>query len=262
MSPFVRFWPKYSQTTHFSMEFSRNNYKFPFRYQELLSVSDPVNLLASTDQPAGYLNLTLSCLAWTVPGASWVLHVPGDGTAWVEEQKSYSSLLVHIGGSSVHSCGGGVGAGCCRCYGKCPSSDTAGLGIHPGYYDRWGYQRRSKAVPLPVLWKRWLHAGAELRGQHPSESALQSSLPLQTEVLPATHHPDFRLPWRDLERQLPPLHRLLTYQLLHLCSNPCAQHLLSSGSGGEIAPEYTSLGTFLGLCRHNLPHSPLFDKIY
>lgn len=57
---------------------------------------------------------------------------------------------------------------------------------------------------------------------------LKYLLPLQTKVLPATHHPDFMwLPWRALERQCPPL----TYQLRHLCSNPHALHRLNSGGG-------------------------------
>ena len=143
-------------------------------------------------------------------------------------------MLVHIGGFSACSCGGEVGSGCCRCYRKCPSSGTAGLRIHPGYYDGWDAREGAKK---PHCWYcrrdgRMLRQKSE--GSTPVRLLchLKSMLPLQTEVLPATHRPDFTwLPWRALERQFPPLHSLLTYQLLHLCSNRCALHQLNSGDG-------------------------------
>lgn len=73
---------------------------------------------------------------------------------------------------------------------------------------------------------------------------LKYMLPLQTEVLPPTRPPDFMwLPWRAPERKSPPLHALLTYQLLYRCRH-CTGCIV--GMGREIGLEYTSLGTSLG----------------
>lgn len=128
-----------------------------------------------------------------------------------------SSLLVRIHGFSAYSCGGEVGSGCCRCYRKCPPSDTAGLLIHLGYYDGWGYQGRSKAAPPLVLQKGWSHAGAEVRGQHPSEAALPPTIHVTSANRGAASYPLSRFHVAALERKFPPLHSLLTYHLLHLC---------------------------------------------
>lgn len=134
-----------------------------------------------------------------VPGASWVQHVPGDGRVRVQGQRSYSSLLVHIGGFSACSCGGEVGSGCCRCYRKCPSSGTAGLRIHPGYYDGWRCQGRSKAAPLLVLQKGRSHAGPEVRGQNPSEAALPPKIHVASANRGAASYPSSRFHVAALE---------------------------------------------------------------
>lgn len=101
------------------------------------------------------------------------------------EQESRARRAVGAGGFSACSCGGEVGSGCCRCYKKCPSSDTAGLRIHPGCYDGWGCQGRSKA-------KGWSRAGAEVGGQHPSEAALPPKIRVASTNGGAASYPSSR----------------------------------------------------------------------
>lgn len=116
---------------------------------------------------------TLSYLSCTVPGVSWVQHVPAESRAGVQGQRSYSSLMACISGFSTCICAGEVGSGYCRCHRKCPTSDTPELWIQP-----WECQGRSKAVPLLVLQKGWSHNGAKVEGQHPSKAAVPPKISL------------------------------------------------------------------------------------
>lgn len=218
MSPTVRFWSRYSHSTHLSMGLSLKKSKFPFGYQKMLSVSDPVNLLSTTEQPTGGLDMIDTVLLGL--NSPWSLLGSG-GAQWLQSrspgQRSCNILLVHIAGFSAHSCGGEVGSAVVGAIGsenpqtQQDSGYTQAITMH-------GDARKGAKQP---------HCGYCRRGGSMLEQKSEGSTParlfchlkyvlsLQTG---AASYSVFRFHVNALERQFLPLHPFPTYQMLHLCS--------------------------------------------
>lgn len=72
-------------------------------------------------------------------------------------------------------------------------------------------------APLLVLQKGWSHAGAEVRGQHPSEAALPLKISVASANRGAASYSSSRFHGAALERKFPPLQHFLAGIAAPLC---------------------------------------------
>lgn len=74
-----------------SMGFCLKKSKFPFRYQKILSVSDPAHLLSNTDQPTGCFNLIDTVLL----GLNSPCSLLGSARVWWCQSRSPGAIGAH-----------------------------------------------------------------------------------------------------------------------------------------------------------------------